>query len=189
MAQPTDVAEGRHCPVAGKPVELLNNPEGVFTSMVRETGEATERFLRAVALGETEIMVQQLNEKASAAMEEVMTVTDPQVRVVVAMRVREADWRDVHGLPATAPRWRCVTLSIGAPPKPLQAAMGDLIGMANVAKSRISRLLGAMAEIEEVESNLGGEVDLHHFLSYSSDILTNYGRLNVNHPVRVNVRN
>jgi len=100
----------------GKPVELLNNPEGVFTSMVRETGEATERFLRAVALGETEIMVQQLNEKASAAMEEVMTVTDP------------------------------------------QAAMGDLIGMANVAKSRISRLLGAMAEIEEVESNLGGEM-------------------------------
>ncbi|GMH44339.1 hypothetical protein BSKO_12273 [Bryopsis sp. KO-2023] len=37
------------------PARLLSNPDGVFTSMVRETGEATERFLRGVAFGEVDM--------------------------------------------------------------------------------------------------------------------------------------
>lgn len=37
------------------PAELLRNPQGIFTSMVRETGEATERFLRSVAFGEVDL--------------------------------------------------------------------------------------------------------------------------------------
>mmetsp|Transcript_7887 Transcript_7887/g.22525 ORF Transcript_7887/g.22525 Transcript_7887/m.22525 type:complete len:1670 (-) Transcript_7887:66-5075(-) len=65
----------------GKPSELLSNPAGVFSSMVKETGEATERFLRAVAFGETDIMVEELNEMAKAAQEEMDTVQDPKAAV------------------------------------------------------------------------------------------------------------
>ena len=66
---------------AGKPAELLNNPEGVFTSMVAETGEATERFLRAVAFGETDIMMKELEEKANMAKAGLENISDPEETV------------------------------------------------------------------------------------------------------------
>lgn len=39
-------------PPQGSPAELLSRADGVFSSMVRETGEASERFLRSLAKGE-----------------------------------------------------------------------------------------------------------------------------------------
>eukprot|EP00775_Hariotina_reticulata_P014682 gene14682-14835_t len=33
----------------GAPSTLLSNDDGYFTGMVRETGEATEKFLRSMA--------------------------------------------------------------------------------------------------------------------------------------------
>ena len=69
------------CIAAGKPAELLSNPEGVFTSMVAETGEATERFLRAVAFGETDIMMKELEEKANIAKAGLENISDPEETV------------------------------------------------------------------------------------------------------------
>jgi ATP-binding cassette subfamily C (CFTR/MRP) protein 1 len=36
----------------GTPAALLSRPDGVFTSMVDDTGEATAKFLRGVAAGQ-----------------------------------------------------------------------------------------------------------------------------------------
>lgn len=49
--------------------------------MVKETGEATERFLRAVAFGNTETMVEMLEEKAKNAQQELENVADPEAAV------------------------------------------------------------------------------------------------------------
>ncbi|CAD7704333.1 unnamed protein product, partial [Ostreobium quekettii] len=38
------------------PKELLSRPDGILTSMVHETGEATERLLRSIAIGEVKVV-------------------------------------------------------------------------------------------------------------------------------------
>jgi ABC-type multidrug transport system fused ATPase/permease subunit len=43
---------GGHVAEAGTPAELLANPDGVFASLVNETGEASATFLNGVASGE-----------------------------------------------------------------------------------------------------------------------------------------
>eukprot|EP00210_Caulerpa_lentillifera_P008090 g7724.t1 len=57
----------------GSPAELLDDPHGIFTSMVKETGEATERFLRSVAFGEVN-MREARAEGAAKGLERVRSV-------------------------------------------------------------------------------------------------------------------
>ena len=39
----------------GSPADLLRNPDGIFTSMVNDTGDSNARFLRSVAFGEASL--------------------------------------------------------------------------------------------------------------------------------------
>ncbi|KAK9802963.1 hypothetical protein WJX72_012534 [[Myrmecia] bisecta] len=48
------VMDHGQCAEFGAPKELLSHPDGVFSSMVAETGDATARFLRSVAAGEAD---------------------------------------------------------------------------------------------------------------------------------------
>ncbi|CAL8468910.1 g8451 [Coccomyxa elongata] len=58
---------------SGRPADLLANPEGVFSSMVAETGEATARFLRSIAEGELD-QREAINEQAAKGLQRVRSV-------------------------------------------------------------------------------------------------------------------
>ncbi|KAL3160420.1 hypothetical protein ABBQ32_010743 [Trebouxia sp. C0010 RCD-2024] len=59
----------------GRPATLLDNPNGTFTSMVRETGHAAEQFLRSVAAGQADNLTER-DQQAAAALQRVNTCPD-----------------------------------------------------------------------------------------------------------------
>ena len=60
----------------GRPATLLDNPDGVFSSMVKETGNAAEQFLRSVAYGQVELHKAERDQQAAAALQRVHTTPD-----------------------------------------------------------------------------------------------------------------
>ena len=58
----------------GRPAALLDNPQGVFTSMVQETGHGAEQFLRSVAYGQLDHKTER-DQRAAAALQKVQTST------------------------------------------------------------------------------------------------------------------
>ena len=59
----------------GSPASLLDNPEGVFSSMVKDTGHAAEQFLRSVAYGSTDHKAER-DQQAAAALQRAHTIPD-----------------------------------------------------------------------------------------------------------------
>lgn len=60
----------------GRPATLLDNPDGVFSSMVKETGNAAEQFLRSVAYGQMELHKAERDQQAANALQRVHTTPD-----------------------------------------------------------------------------------------------------------------
>lgn len=59
----------------GRPATLLDNPNGVFSSMVKETGHAAEQFLRSVAYGQVDHKAER-DQRAAAALQRAHTIPD-----------------------------------------------------------------------------------------------------------------
>merc|ERR1719272_2785783 len=60
----------------GTPGELLSNSDGIFTSLVNETGEASAAFLKGVANGEIDI---DAHEAAAGALTNAETPSSPKI--------------------------------------------------------------------------------------------------------------
>ncbi|CAK0780401.1 hypothetical protein CVIRNUC_005040 [Coccomyxa viridis] len=67
------VMDKGHAAESGSPAELLSDPDGVFSSMVTETGEATARFLKSIARGEVDPK-DSLNQQAQAGLQRVRSM-------------------------------------------------------------------------------------------------------------------
>ncbi|GAX80188.1 hypothetical protein CEUSTIGMA_g7626.t1 [Chlamydomonas eustigma] len=61
----------------GTPAALLSSPEGVFTSMVDDTGEATAKFLKGVAAGQVDLS-ESISAIADAGVERLLAAPSPE---------------------------------------------------------------------------------------------------------------